>query len=144
MAQIILQTCIKMIRDDNRKMCISLARALTSTTLSNDTPLHLLMSRAKVNENVKDVTVLLLNAANLLEKVHDQQDSIMQILSQTRNRSGNTVLDLAMSTNDSQLVQLLRESLVTTNGDHRAVSWPTGKHHHTIYQKRSHTQTVLG
>ena len=44
MAQIMLQTCIKMIRDDNRKMCISLARALTSKTLSNDTPLHLLIS----------------------------------------------------------------------------------------------------
>lgn len=143
-AQIMLQTCIEMIRDNNRKMCISLARALTSTTHSNDTPLHLLISRAhtyKTTDIVKDVTVVSLNAANLLEKVHDQQDSIMQILSQTRNVRGNTVLDLAVSTNDSQLVKLLRESLVAANGDHRVASWPTGKHHHMICQRRSYTRS---
>lgn len=109
-AQIMLQTCIEMIRDNNLKTCYSLARALTSTTHSNDTPLHLLIFRAhsfKTTDIVKDVTVMSLNAANLLEKVHDRQESIMQILSQTRNERGNTVLDLAMTTNDSQLVKLL-------------------------------------
>lgn len=145
MAQVILQTCIEMIRHNDRRMCISLARALTSTTNSNDTPLHLLVSRAhifQVDDILKDVTVLSLNAANIIEKFRDHQDSILQILSQARNEGGNTVLDLAMSTDDSQLVQLLQESLVTANGDHRIASWPTGKHHHTVpvSHKRSYTR----
>ena len=142
-AQIMLQTCIEMIRDKNRKMCISLTRALTSTTPSNDTPLHLLISRAhnpKADDTVRDVTVASLNAANVLEKVFKQQDSILKILSQTRNERGNTILDLAMFADDSQLVQLLRESLLTANGDHRTASWPTGNHRHTMSHKRSYTR----
>lgn len=144
MAQFMLQDCIEMVRHKNRRMCISLALALTSTTHSNDTPLHLLISRAQTSKTdgiVKDVTVELLVAANLLEKVDNQQDSILQILSQTRNERGNTVLDLAMSTDDSQLVQLLRERLVTANEDHRVASWPTGKDHHTVSHKRSYTRS---
>lgn len=144
MAQAMLQTCIEMIRHKNRGMSISLVRALTSTTHSNDTPLHLLVSRAhisKADDILKDVTVASLNAASLLEKIGDHQDSILQILSQARNEGGNTVLDLAMSTDDSQLVQLLQESLVTANRDHRIASWPTGKHHRSISHKRSYTRS---
>ena len=139
MAQIMLQTCIEMIRDKNRKMCNSLARALTSTTHLNDTPLHLLISRAhnsKADDTVRDVIVASLTAAIVLEKDYEQQDSILKSLSQTRNERGNTILDLAMSADDSQLVQLLRESLL----DHRPGSWPTGNHRHTMPHKRSYTR----